>query len=122
MQLHAKLLGLETELHGQLARGDRQRLMQLLAEEFVEFGASGRVWSRAQVIEALLEESPAQRRVSDFRVQLLATGVALVTYRCRTVIDRQAPEESLRSSCWRHDGGAWRMVFHQGTRAAPVDG
>ncbi|SFQ12879.1 hypothetical protein SAMN03159489_02654 [Pseudomonas sp. NFPP07] len=123
MQLPAQLLALESELHDPAVRADRRRLVQLLAEEFVEFGASGRVWNRAQIIEALLEEAPAQHSVSDFRVQLLATGVALVTYRCRTLIDRQAPQDSLRSSCWRQDGDAWRMVFHQGTRAAPrVDG
>ncbi|MCB2250868.1 DUF4440 domain-containing protein [Pseudomonas chlororaphis] len=118
MPLHAHLLALETELHGPSARGNRQRLMQLLDETFCEFGASGRVWSRAQVIAALPDEPPAQRSVSDFRLRLLADGVALVTYRCRTVVEGQAPRESLRSSSWRHDGSAWRLVFHQGTPVA----
>jgi hypothetical protein len=47
----------------------------------------------------------------------LTADVALVTYR---VVRRDRTEEStaasLRSSVWRHHGGRWQMVFHQGTR------
>ena len=67
-------------------------------------------------VEGLAAERPRARRkrtVSNLRVKQLADSVALVTY----AIERGTGDQrgSLRSSIWKHDGGAWRMVFHQGT-------
>ncbi|MGG5242094.1 DUF4440 domain-containing protein [Pseudomonas lurida] len=116
MDLHAHLLGLEQALQQSTTRSDATRLAQLLAEDFVEYGASGNVWgSRAQVIDGLQDEVFAARRITEFAVKLLSKGVALVTYRCH----RSGVGTSLRSSIWREEKGQWQMVFHQGTPAAP---
>jgi len=83
MDLHAHLLGLEQALQQSTTRSDATRLAQLLAEDFVEYGASGNVWgSRAQVIDGRQDEVFAARRITEFAVKLLSKGVALVTYRC----------------------------------------
>ncbi|MFO2462829.1 DUF4440 domain-containing protein [Pseudomonas sp. 15FMM2] len=115
--LAAHLQDLERELHQCATRNDAQRLATLLADDFVEFGASGRIWdSKAQVIAGLSDEVFAARSMSDFALKLLADGVALVTYRChRAASDVQAGSESLRSSVWRNSQAGWQMVFHQGT-------
>jgi len=116
MDLHAHLLGLEQALQQSTTRSDATRLAQLLAEDFVEYGASGNVWgSRAQVIDGLQDEVFAARRITEFAVKLLSKGVALVTYRCH----RSGVGTSLCSSIWREEKGQWQMVFHQGTPAAP---
>ncbi len=117
MDLHAHLLGLEQALQQSTTRSDATRLAQLLAEDFVEYGASGNVWgSRAQVIDGLQDEVFAARRITEFAVKkLLSKGVALVTYRGH----RGGVGTSLRSSIWREEKGQWQMVFHQGTPAAP---
>lgn len=113
--LKALLLGLEQELQACTTRSDAARLSQLLADDFVEFGASGNVWSgKAQVIAGLQEEVFAKRRMTAFVLKVLSEGVALVTYRCH----REGAGDSLRSSVWRKEEGQWRMVFHQGTPAA----
>ena len=112
MELEAHLFALEQELQGSATRSNADRLAQLLADDFVEFGASGNVWgSKAQLIAGLQDEVFSPRRMSGFAVKKLSDGVALVTYRGH----RQGVGDSLRSSVWRQEQGQWRMVFHQGT-------
>ena len=114
MQLQQHLFALEQALQQCATRSDAGRLAQLLADDFVEFGASGTVWgSKAEVIAGLQDEVFSPRRMSGFTVKMLSRGVALVTYRGH----RQGVGDSLRSSVWREEHGQWRMVFHQGTPA-----
>jgi hypothetical protein len=93
------------------------RVGQLLAEDFVEFGSSGRVFRRADILAALRDETPVTITASDFLLHPLGPDAALLTY--RTVRHGEPPFHALRSSIWRRDGDAWRMVFHQGTPTAP---
>jgi hypothetical protein len=110
---------LEAELHrleSALARrdpalidGDVAALSRLIADDFLEFGASGRTWTAAEVRETLASESPRDVPMEDFAVARLAVGVALVTYRSRD------PRHAKRASIWVRRNRRWRMVFHQGT-------
>ena len=71
----------------------------LIAEDFVEFGASGKVWSKAEIIAAMSQWAPIERIVEDFRVRVLSASICLVTYKVIGVTkDRQASPFSLRSS------------------------
>ena len=79
------------------------------------FGSSGRVFNKAQIIEALEQEPcDATYRITlvDFTVRRLAPDVMLVTY-STTIQDRS--ESRLQSSIWKLISGHWQMVFHQGT-------
>ena len=114
----AQLRKLEESLLDSAVRRDGNRLRQMLAEDFLEFGSSGRVWTRNTIIDMLATEMnffpPA---IEDFQCALISDQVALVTY--RTVrSDRKSGERlsSLRSSLWTREAGDWRMRFHQGTR------
>lgn len=111
--LAAKLVALERELHDATVRKS-PRVAALLADSFFEFGSSGRLLSRAQILANLLAEMPAFVEAGDFKVNLLAPTVALVTY--RSVRKAEPPVNTLRSSLWHLEGENWRMVFHQGTR------
>ncbi|MDR1967516.1 MAG: DUF4440 domain-containing protein [Burkholderiaceae bacterium] len=117
MNLKAHLLELENRLLQPEVRANAQALMGLIDEDFFEFGASGTVWTRDTVIQALCGEPFAPRCIADFRLTLLADDVALVTYRAHRIATAEQPAaDSLRSSIWkRRDDGAWRMQFHQGT-------
>ena len=112
------LQALETELLQTAVRHQAARVDALLADDFVEIGASGRVWSKAAIIESLQEEPPIERLMTDFKAASVGPGVVLVTYR----VERREPGEalvvSLRSSLWVLEGDRWRMRFHQGTLAA----
>jgi hypothetical protein len=99
-------------------RRDRARLRKLLADDFEEFGQSGRKWTLDGIVELLATESFQPPALEDFRCRELAAGVALVTYSTL----RMNPETgsrtvTRRSSVWTRISGDWRMRFHQGTPA-----
>ena len=111
---------LEEELLKPEVRHSPDQVGDLLSDDFVEFGSSGGVFTKQQVIEALEHEGPpdptTRMSLVDFMARRLASDVILVTY--RTIQDgssgtRQASR--LRSSIWKLIEGRWQMVFHQGT-------
>jgi hypothetical protein len=109
---------LEEQLLKPGVRTSADRVGYLLADDFVEFGSSGRVFNKRQVIEALQQEArDAARRVllADFTVRQLASDAMLVTYRATS---EDWGGSRLRSSIWKLIDGRWQMVFHQGTPAA----
>lgn len=118
--LKSQLHDLELELATSAARCDQARMDALLADEFVEFGASGRRFTKQEIIELLsAEDDFTPYCLEGFSVMMLGTGHALVTY---TIPPRAGPDGtpkpgSRRSSIWREDcDGDWRLMFHQGTR------
>nr|WP_314632135.1 nuclear transport factor 2 family protein [uncultured Janthinobacterium sp.] len=114
--LAAHLQALEAALQSAAVRADSASLALLLAEEFVEFGSSGNVWTRAATLADLPAEQFTPRSISDFQAQLLADDVALLTYRSQRHAAGAVPASaSLRSSLWKWRDGRWQMAFHQGT-------
>jgi hypothetical protein len=115
------LLHLEEELLKPEVRRSANQVGHLLADESIEFGSSGRVFDKRQIIEALQQETPYPTiRISivDFTARRLdlAANVVLVTYRTIQQSGPEVPERSrLRSSIWKLIEGRWQMVFHQGT-------
>lgn len=117
--LTAQLRQLEDSILDPAVRADPARMRALLAPEFMEFGASGRVFDRDGII-AVLAAEPARvaRQARGFKVRLVAPGAALTTWR----VQRDDGIETLRSSVWQQQAdGRWLMVFHQGTLAARDD-
>lgn len=116
----------ETLMHLELllaSRGGALRstmLSDLLTDDFREFGRSGAVWTKQTILPELAkEDTELTLTFRDFSVQLLSENIALVTYLARRTIEGQADMVTNRSSIWRQDGDKeWRMVFHQGTKAA----
>jgi len=104
----ATAIDLERRLLAPAVRRDRAALTTLLHEDFCEFGASGRVYDREQIIAALLAADDSSAEASHFEATRLGPDAVLLTYRT------DAP--SLRSSVWlRGEDGAWRLLHHQGT-------
>ena len=113
----AHLEACERTLLDPAVRRDRTQVSSLLAEEFQEFGSSGRVWSRQQILALLTTEEYSPPTMEDFNCHWIGDGVALVTYRTvRTDPDSGQGSAVLRSSIWIEEGGRWRVRFHQGTR------
>ncbi len=100
-------------------RRSAQELDQLLADDFREFGGSGRSFDKPQIIAALKTQPPCSIWLEEFQATGLAPDVVLVTYRgnCRFA-NSEKISSSLRSSIWRHLNGRWQVVFHQGTPTA----
>lgn len=108
---------LEEELFKQSVRTSRSAVSALLADDFVEFGRSGRVYDKQEIVLSLAAEAndaAPELTASGFELKSLADDVVLLTYRTRRVDGDQALH-TLRSSIWKRFDGVWRMVFHQGT-------
>jgi hypothetical protein len=116
--LHAHLRDLE-ERHLQPGiRSSAEALRALLAEDFIEFGSSGRVYDRDAVVDAVSAETAFTATLDDFAARLLAPRVALTTYRLSVRSDgKSSVRTTLRSSVWVERGGRWLLLFHQGTPA-----
>jgi len=109
MTLEKRLLARET-------RRSAAALDALMTEDFLEFGASGRRWTKADVLAVLPgEDAGGDMEASGMTVQALGSEHALVTYE---LVERGAGAEirrTLRASIWRRTVGRWQIVFHQGT-------
>jgi hypothetical protein len=118
-----KLQALERELHVPKIRGDIQRLAELLHPDFLEFGRSGRTYTRPQIFELLLvETTQVEVQAQDFKLVQLSEFVCLLTYRSARVSKTGALEDHAnRSSVWRYEEHRWQMVFHQGTPTREFD-
>jgi hypothetical protein len=113
----AHLRACEEALLDPSLRRNRLRVSELLAEDFLEFGSSGRVWTREQILDLLETEDYQPPAMEDFKCAMIARGVALVTYRTvRTNPHTGERAATLRSSLWTRESGTWRVRFHQGTR------
>ncbi len=115
-----ELRNLETELHTIEARRNRQRMKVLLHRDFVEFGRSGKRYSRADILNECGPTSvlPAVRS-EKFELAVLADGIALLTYAsAHEDADGKQSRHTLRSSVWVCTETGWQMRFHQGTPTA----
>jgi hypothetical protein len=106
---------LEEQLLQPDVRASAERVAALLADDFVEFGSSGQVFDKKQIMKVLRQENPTKRSLSRFASTMLSDSIVLVTYRATRA--SKPPVHTLRSSIWRLSNGQWQMVFHQGTLA-----
>jgi hypothetical protein len=97
-------------------RASPEAIRSLLADDFVEFGSSGRVLDRAAVEASLVGQPAFASRIDDFVARALSSDAALTTYRLSAWPVSGGPARvTLRSSVWMRRGDGWVMVFHQGT-------
>ncbi len=113
--LHNVLLGLEQELLSAAARRNPARLEELLHDQFVEVGKSGKRWTKSTSIAALLAETDAPTDgILSFSVSPLADDESVV-------LAEWSMPGVRRSSIWVKVGGVgWQMRYHQGTFSTEV--
>ncbi len=99
-------------------RADPARAGALLHPEFTEVGASGRHWTRAEILAAMADELSLAGevvQVHGMAAARLADDVVHLTYRTDV-----AGRAAARSSVWRRTDDGWRLWFHQGTPVSPT--
>jgi hypothetical protein len=111
---------LEVRLQLPSVRTSRQQLDQILADEFLEFASSGATYNKRQIISLLVADPesamPRYATVQNLKINWLADGVALLTYRSAKSSPRSARAvRANRASIWKKIEGRWQLVFHQGT-------
>lgn len=109
--LRNKIYKLELSHLNPETRHSVKKLENLLADDFVEFGSSGKIYHKNDILKWLPLESPRQFIIEDFSALILAEDIVLATYKLKS-----ESVSSLRSSLWKFNGNEWKMVFHQGTK------
>lgn len=114
-----EIRALEEALHRPEVRRSRAAVEALLAREFVEFGASGTQYGRAEMIELLCAEGDEPDdgglQATDFALTPISSDSVLLTYRTVRKESDGSQRRALRSSIWKQTAGRWQMLFHQGT-------
>lgn len=99
----------ERDLLTDEVRSDPSRMAALLHPDFTEIGASGRLWTRAEVLSEIgALPTPTELQVVSSR--WIDTDSILLLW--RAVSDQQT---RLRSSVWVREKGNWLLLFCQGT-------
>lgn len=110
------ILKLEEKLLDPNIRKSSRELEELLSDDFIEFGSSGRIFNKQHVIEFLQLESSDKITIVDFNTSQLSPDIVLATYKSiRYISSTGAEASSLRSSIWKLIDNNWKLVFHQGT-------
>jgi len=94
-------------------RASPARVEEMLDPEFREIGASGRLWTRAEIIRALADERSYGRdpiEAVEMESLVVAPDLVLLTY-----VSKRRDRRARRSSLWRRSGLEWRLLHHQGT-------
>ena len=110
------VIALELEVQTSQCRADPARIQELLAEDFLEIGASGRRWDLASTLEMLRWESQdpdTDIEIADIRARQFAPGVVQILW-----TSSRSGQRAHRSSIWCLRDARWRLAFHQGTPAA----
>ncbi|WP_425352645.1 DUF4440 domain-containing protein [Methylobacterium terrae] len=98
------------------------RVAALLTDDFLEFGRSGGVCGKDEVVHSLAAERDCERSeltAYGYELRILAVGVVLLTYRTIRKEEGGPDLHTLRSSVWKLIDGHWQMAFHQGTPIVP---
>lgn len=93
----------------------RAHFENMTAIDFWEVGASGRRYSREEVLTELERRQPVQTadvwEASGFHTRELARNVYLLTY----TLLQDNKRLTRRSTIWERTPEGWKIVFHQGT-------
>lgn len=87
----------------------------MMADDFWETGASGRIYSRQFVLNALEKRFSVPHedvwQTGDFACRRLAQDLYLLTY---TLLQNHK-RLTCRASIWQKTPDGWKIVYHQGT-------
>jgi ribonuclease HI len=104
-----QVVALERSLLRDDVRADATAVAALLHPSWEEVGASGRLWSREEMLGAVAPlEDPVALEVRS--LSRIGDDALLLVWRAVS-----ASGSSLRSSLWVREGDTWRQRFHQGT-------
>lgn len=107
---------LESSLLQPEVRSSFAKLNELLADDFMEFGSSGLMYNKQNVLERLPSNTDKiTYTIENFEVKVLSESIILATFKTDKVTNNEDKIISLRSSLWRKEDGEWRIFFHQGT-------
>lgn len=111
-QLISTIKDLELCFFDKSVRHSESALNNIIADDFIEFGSSGRVYNKNEIRAFLLSSEAPVPELKNFSVRDIGNNTFLVTY-----ISEKNDTFTLRTSIWEEINGKWKILFHQGTPA-----
>lgn len=117
MTTEETLISFEKEFHSSLASSNQARIDELLAEDFYEFGSSGNIWTKKDILARHPVQASNLLKIEsrNYSVKELSPKVFLVNYISYRMNNMKEERLALRSSVWKKVDSHWKMLFHQGT-------
>ena len=98
-------------------RKSTERLNELIADEFIEIGESGKQYNKQEILSALQKQTGINFFLSNFKATKISSDIVLATFQLeKEITESREKIISLRSSIWKLNDGKWQIVFHQGTK------
>ncbi|TAA25447.1 nuclear transport factor 2 family protein [Pseudoxanthomonas winnipegensis] len=113
------LFALERAMWAAATRYDPDFQETRFAQDFLEFGRSGQVYTRAQII--LPEGAPIDATLTGLHARPLSPEHVQLVYDCAVRDADGVVRHAHRSSLWSRLGDRWVMRFHQATPYEPGD-
>lgn len=108
--LKEHLQQLEESHTGLEVRMSREKLDEILADDFFEIGSSGYMFDKKECLETGVVL--AEMKLYNYEIYPLAHDIVLSTY---FLVDTTRNRNTLRSSIWKLIDGRWQLYFHQAT-------
>lgn len=122
-QTKEELISKEMAIVAAGQRGDFAAIEPLLADEFLEIGDSGQLYSKSEVLRAMKEVRILDCAFERFNALAIDEHCVILTYTTaarRSAQGREFSQRAYRSSTWVCRQGSWCMVFHQASPLPPV--
>lgn len=111
----ANIQALELKLLTKEGRMDYDFINSTLAEDFMECGANGRVFDKANVLSRLPQEDDSFLfEAGEMNTALVSDSVAINSFNV-DITKHNVTLTSFRHSVWVYRNNQWTMRYHQGT-------
>lgn len=115
-----QVYNLEREFGDALVHKDKSFLAEHLADDLIEVGWNGLVFTKDKLLSMLGYVEVSQYDISNVKFRLLDRDAVLLTYDLDLNADaagKSAPSREYASSVWVKREGRWMMQMHQSTPA-----
>jgi len=106
-ELKELIYKLETDLLKPEVRTSVEKLNELIADDFIEYGSSGLVYNKQNILERLPQGNSSTYRLSDFEFIILSENIVQTRFKTNRVNLDEAKTTSLRTSLWRKTNDKW---------------
>ncbi len=105
-----QICSLELRLLQPSVRCSEKELNELIADDFIEIGSSGRIYDKTSAIQAVLSNDHEDLSENyNLNAKQLGSELVLIEYTTRN-------GEIQRSSVWQHKDQNWVILFHQAVK------
>ena len=110
---YEKLVKLEESLWIPETRFDQKYMDDLLTPDFFEFGRSGKIYNREQILSPRPQPINTTFPLKNLKIELITPEIVQITYVSEVMYEEL--EIGNRSSIWIKTLTGWKLRFHQGT-------